>query len=658
MRIEAPGVEAHHARIVIDITGAMIYRVDGPIGVNDDLVSGDALLRSGDFVWIGEPGGASSLMFQFTLGDLEAREPLPALAALVEAPDEIMTEDLSPSVPSADEFVFEEAPASAPMESAAESELLEMAPAAEPATTEPAMEMPDVGEPVTESKDTEVAAEPMMEEPSPMEEGAPAAEPLLVETSAEPLPTEIEPSFEPFSEFERPAEAEPPIMEAHVSSAPATDEPGPSEPRVVPPAPWQVPSSQTPETSPPAAEYASAWESPAPPAAESAEATVVLPAAPKPAPPVPPRAAVAPPARNAAGADSPARRPTPPAAPKMKIRTAEQDAALRKPPPPPPPARTTSSMPMILGGLGVLVVLGIVGFFLTRPAPAPVAPPTPAPTPVVVSTPTPEASAAATPEPTQVAVVEATPETAPPVAPTPRAAATPAPRTTPAPRATPTPALRTTPTPARPGPAPTVASTVTAPTAPVSQAPRLLDEARAAVNAKELPRASQLYGEVLKLEPGNAEATARKAEVDARVAWLNRKFSVGATTVLGGKATGKGPSGFDLGGGAVVRTDFSAQIRCTTTPTAVEPGTSFSIRCSILNIGAKAFKLESITANEIADDAKSTSAGVTPRQDIAPQSDAVIVEKVGSWTARSKWSFEIVAKTTKDESFRAVYNWR
>ena len=92
VRIEAPGVEGHHARIVVDITGAMIYRVDGPIGVNDDLVTGDALLRSGDFVWIGEPGGATSLMFQFTLGDVEAAEP-PAPPAVVAA-EEVMEEDL------------------------------------------------------------------------------------------------------------------------------------------------------------------------------------------------------------------------------------------------------------------------------------------------------------------------------------------------------------------------------------------------------------------------------------------------------------------------------------------------------------------------------------------------------------------------------------
>ena len=175
--------------------------------------------------------------------------------------------------------------------------------------------------------------------------------------------------------------------------------------------------------------------------------------------------------------------------------------------------------------------------------------------------------------------------------------------------------------------------------------------------AKDFPKAAQFLGEVLKLEPGNAEATSRKADVDARLASLGKKFATGATSVIGGK-TAKGPSGFDLGGGGVVKTDFSAKILCTTTPTAVDPGASFSIRCSILNIGTKPFKIEAITVNEVLDGAKNAGAGVTPRQDIAPQSDAVILERVGTWSAKASWSLEIIAKTTKDESFRAVYNWR
>jgi len=198
---------------------------------------------------------------------------------------------------------------------------------------------------------------------------------------------------------------------------------------------------------------------------------------------------------------------------------------------------------------------------------------------------------------------------------------------------------------------------VAAPAAPVSQAPKLLEEARAAMAARDFPKAQQLVDQVLRLEPGNVEAATRKTEIAARLATINRKFSAGATSVIGGK-TAKGPSGFDLGGGGVVKTDFSAQIRCTTTPAIVEEGTFYTVRCAIVNIGTKSFKIESVAANETRDGAKTPGTGTTPRGDLAPQSESVLVEKTGAWSAKSQWSLEIVAKTNKDESFRAVYNWR
>ena len=176
------------------------------------------------------------------------------------------------------------------------------------------------------------------------------------------------------------------------------------------------------------------------------------------------------------------------------------------------------------------------------------------------------------------------------------------------------------------------------------------------MTAKDLAKAASLYDQVLRIEPGNSEAGSRKAEVDARLASLNKKFAAGATTVLGGK-TAKGPSGFDLGGGGVVKTDFSAQIRCTTTPTSVEAGMPYTVRCSILNIGTKPFKIDSVAVNETSDGAKTAGSGTSPRGDLAPQSDSVVFEKSGTWSAKS-WSLEIVAKTNKEESFRAVYNWR
>ncbi|MEO5761945.1 MAG: hypothetical protein ABIR28_06495 [Vicinamibacteria bacterium] len=633
VRIEADGVEGQHAKIVVEISGATIYRVDGIVGVNDDVILGDGLLRSGDFVWIGEPGGSTSLMLQFTLGDVGgSANAIPTAAAWTAEPE--VRESVSPS----GELFHEEVQADdfASNDQMEMVEEVEEAPEPEPV----AVEQEEVLE--------EVAAVEMAESVE-AHEFEPAADVEAPVFADEEEPVLVEPHEEPlFAEFEAPVDHESPLDPVDYES-PFDDDmqptPPPVEtPKTVPPAPWQMASSLSEPAAP--AEYASAWESaPAKPAEpvepESAEAV----------PPPPP-----PPARPAPPTSGSMKRP-PATSPKMKIRTVEQDAALRTPPPPPPPARTTSSTPFVLGGLGMLVVLAIAGFFLLRPsAPAPTPmPPTPVATPVTLATSEATAHPEATPESTPVAVVEATP--APPVAapvpPTPRAATTPPPRVTPTPRSTPTP--KATPTPVNrtvaPAPAPTVA-------APTSQVPRVLEEARAAMAARDLPRASQLLDQALRLEPGNGEATTRKAEVDSRIAALNRKFGVGATTVLGGKTAKKGPTGFDLGGGGIVQTDFSAQIRCSTTPASLENGMPYSVRCNILNIGTKAFRILSVAGNETLDGAKTSATGTAPGRDIAPQSDGVIFEKSGTWTAKSQWSLELVAKTTKDESFRAVFNWR
>ena len=610
VRIDAPGVEAHHARIVIDAIGATIYRGDGPVGVNDDLVEGDARLRSGDFVWIGVPAGENSIMLQFTLGD---GEPAPTSApVLVEeayveaAPAEELMEEMAPE---------ELAPATA--EGIDEVLVEEAAPAA----LEPATEAVEVMEPAVEPA---LEFDTSHEDPVPFE--APVEHAEMME-APEPQPmNEIEASFDEPAPFVPPSEA---------PAAPTASSPK------VPPAPWQM--AAAPEPAPAPADYASAWESPAKPAAAPEPEPAPAPApppAPKPTPPPAPR----PPSQTGA-----IKRPA--SSPPAKGKAAD---ALRTPVPPPPPARTTSSTPMIVGGLVAVLLLAAGGaYFLSSGSPAP-APqkPTPAPTAVAVATPPP-----AVPEPTLEATPEApvaTPEPAALATPAQAAAGAPTPRPTAAPRTTPTPApsRSTAATPAASAPTPAPAAAV------VNPAPKLVEEARAAVAAKDLARAGQLFDQALKADPGNSAATAGKAEVTARLAVLGRKFSMGATNTLGGKAA-KGPTGFDLGGGGAVKADISGQIRCTMAPASVEPGTRYTLQCSLLNIGAKGFKVEGVTGTENVDNTpRGAAAGSVPKQEVAPRAEAVIFETSGSWTANTSWRFEILVKTNKDESFRAAYNWR
>ena len=191
VRIDAPGIEAQHARIVIEITGATIYRIDGIVGVNDDVVLGDALLRSGDFVWLGEPGGASSLMLQFTLGDVE--EPAAADALVVpaiEAPseelvEEVSSDDLTPQASDVHEVVVEEAAPAALAAETADVEMMEMAP-------EPLLHEASVEETLVEEVHVEEA--PLAAE-TPHEVESADLEPTdLSPADLEPI-SELEPSF-------------------------------------------------------------------------------------------------------------------------------------------------------------------------------------------------------------------------------------------------------------------------------------------------------------------------------------------------------------------------------------------------------------------------------------------------------------------------------
>ena len=60
------GVAPIHARLWIDLEGITVYDTDSPLGVyiNDDRVEGQARLRNGDILWLGQPGDDESVMLQ------------------------------------------------------------------------------------------------------------------------------------------------------------------------------------------------------------------------------------------------------------------------------------------------------------------------------------------------------------------------------------------------------------------------------------------------------------------------------------------------------------------------------------------------------------------------------------------------------------------
>ena len=155
VRLDAPGVAGRHARITVSLTGAMIYALDGIVGVNDDRVTGDSLLRNGDFVWMGEPGGAASMMLQFTLGDVEEPAqavvfepaPSPAIRTIEPPGDMVMeeevveevAEEVAPQAEIAEEILVEEGPPEMLQE-----EILEAPPQVSAAFPEPADQVEEV----------------------------------------------------------------------------------------------------------------------------------------------------------------------------------------------------------------------------------------------------------------------------------------------------------------------------------------------------------------------------------------------------------------------------------------------------------------------------------------------------------------------------------
>lgn len=80
LSLDVPGVSPIHARLWLDTAGATIYDTRSPAGVwvNDDRVTDQHALKDGDILWLGEPGGALSVMIQFRTSGV-AGTPAPAV---------------------------------------------------------------------------------------------------------------------------------------------------------------------------------------------------------------------------------------------------------------------------------------------------------------------------------------------------------------------------------------------------------------------------------------------------------------------------------------------------------------------------------------------------------------------------------------------------
>ena len=75
--LDAPGVSPLHARIWLDNNGAVVYDTRSARGVyvNDQRVTDNIQLADGDFIWLGPPGDADSVLLQFRYKAQHAAAP-------------------------------------------------------------------------------------------------------------------------------------------------------------------------------------------------------------------------------------------------------------------------------------------------------------------------------------------------------------------------------------------------------------------------------------------------------------------------------------------------------------------------------------------------------------------------------------------------------
>jgi hypothetical protein len=313
-------------------------------------------------------------------------------------------------------------------------------------------------------------------------------------------------------------------------------------------------------------------------------------------------------------------------------------------------------------GLAALVVIGggVWGAMrFLRAKPAPTVASTPAPiaqaTPLL---PPPISEATAPPDTTlEAAPVETPVETPPTTVPT--AAATPTPRPSASPSGAPSPS----PSPKKGSPTPPSVVASAAPSAEsvrATQVAALLGQADASLGARQYDAAIGHYDEVLRLDPGNAKASADRASAVSLRDASRKKFVPGRTVVKTEKASGS-LSGFDSGDVALQKApDFLGRIDFEMSPAAgIKPGDGYSLKIILVNEGKKAIRIQSLgvttTVNGTADSAPTTA----KVREVQPQQRAELGEVTGSWRdGTTSWSAEVLVTANKGDSLKNTIFWR
>jgi hypothetical protein len=338
----------------------------------------------------------------------------------------------------------------------------------------------------------------------------------------------------------------------------------------------------------------------------------------------------------------------------------EVPTSRSEPPPPRPPAPTSpgvATVPPAGGGRGLAVaviagtavlLVAAIGWWALARRPKP--PGTGAAVEVAEASPLAAASPGAPVAPAAIPedVTVVAPATSPAL-PSPASVADAAPATVPttaAPAPAANPAVVAAPATTRPTPPP--------PVAPVNPVPGLMAQAEQAMAAKRYNDAIAKFGDVLKLEPQNAEAAARKLHAQGDRASLGRYFFT-AVTLSEGKASGGGLKGFD--GGSVVKSQCECALTYEVDPANPAQGERYAVSIFLRNDSKKEIKPQSITASVTVNGSSSNRPISLATKEVKRGQKTLIGRLDDTWTVgTTSWSME-AAVSAGSNTYRAQLSW-
>jgi hypothetical protein len=191
-----------------------------------------------------------------------------------------------------------------------------------------------------------------------------------------------------------------------------------------------------------------------------------------------------------------------------------------------------------------------------------------------------------------------------------------------------------------------------------AQVSSLLAQADGAMSARQYEAAIAALDEVLKLDPGNARASANRASAVSLRDLARRRFVPGRTVVRTEKAQ-DGLAGFE--GAAVQKApDFLGRIEFEMSPpSGIQAGDNYTLKFYLVNEGKKAIHVGSINVTTSVNGGGSATPVASKVRDVEPQQRAQLGEVSGAWKdGTTAWSAEILVTANKGDSLKNTITWR